>query len=90
MEEAFRTKVHDFEEEKKVKYVTSIERLAKEEGMCEGLLEGITCTLDERFGVAGSRLLRKVRALKDAEELRAFLRFLHKASTLQEVRDYLK
>lgn len=40
VEEAFRSDLHRFEEEKRMRYVTSIERLARKEGWQEGLEKG--------------------------------------------------
>jgi predicted transposase/invertase (TIGR01784 family) len=40
LEELFRAKVHQFEEERKMPYLTSIERLALDEGLKKGLEQG--------------------------------------------------
>ncbi|MCI0684635.1 MAG: hypothetical protein L0Y71_21270, partial [Gemmataceae bacterium] len=85
-----------YEEEQKMRYVTSIERIAlkeareegREEGR-EGILEGIEFLLEEKFGSRDRKLLSKVRSLGGVPELRRFLRFLKDAKTLEEVRSRL-
>ncbi len=97
LEEAFRRDVHIFEQEQHMEYMSSIERYGfkqgREEGIEEGerngLLEGIAIALDVKFGAAGTRLLKRVRILDDVEKLREFGKFLKKAKTVNEVRDYL-
>lgn len=41
LDERFKIELADFEREKKMRYVTSVERLAKEEGIQEGIQKGI-------------------------------------------------
>lgn len=62
----------------------------REEGREEGLLEGIAIYLEAKFGGAGMRLLPKVKALGGLKEIRKFSRFLNKAVTLGEVREYFE
>ena len=74
-------------------YVTSFERIGHErglkEGRIQGLQEGIELDLETRFGAAGSRLMRKVRPIKNAKQLRALAKALKKAATLEDVRALL-
>jgi predicted transposase YdaD len=41
LELEYKAKIHQLEEEKKVSYITSIERLSKEEGMQKGVVQGV-------------------------------------------------
>ncbi len=50
LEQEFRVEVHKIEEERRMRYVTSIERLAKEEGREEGKLAVLQRLLTRRFG----------------------------------------
>lgn len=92
----FETEFAEFEEESRMKYVSSIERAGydrgvqagRAEGRAEGLLESIALDLDLKFGAAGRRLMSKVRTIKSFAELRKFARFVKKAETLSEVRAY--
>ena len=74
-------------------YVTSIERLAKEEGQREGaraeLLRTIRTGLKDKFGSPGLRLMTKVRAVEELRRLRALARALMKAESLQDFRALL-
>ena len=78
-------------------YVTSIERMAREEGreegraegraegQREGLQQGIEITLELKFGEAGAELLPLVQAEQRVNVLRAVQRAIHTAETLGEV-----
>jgi len=59
------------------------------EGQSEGLLEGIEIVLETKFGVDGTKLLRKVKQLDGFTALRNFAKFLKRATTIAEVREYL-
>ncbi|MCI0381278.1 MAG: hypothetical protein L0215_27145 [Gemmataceae bacterium] len=85
LDEALRTEIHEFEEEQKMPYITSIERLAKK----EGILEGIELAMEMRFGSSGRKLLPKVRALGSVDEVRRFARFLKNAKSIEQVRSRL-
>jgi hypothetical protein len=94
LQEAFRTDVFHYEEQKQMRYITSIERLAlkegREEGLREGLREGIALDLDAKFGPRARKLLPKVRELQDLTALRALARALKTATTLDEARKHLQ
>jgi hypothetical protein len=96
LNELFREEVHRFEEERKMPYVTSIERLAREEGRQQGLQEGMEALrkgilelLKSKFPRAGSMYARKVRAESDIERLQAILIAVGRAETLDDVRAVL-
>jgi hypothetical protein len=94
LEQRFREVIDRFEEERRMPYVTSIERLAREQGLEEGgrkaWVEAITQVLETRFGAAGKRLAPKVRALTELDKLQALNRVALTAETLDEVKAQLR
>jgi hypothetical protein len=94
LEQRFHEEIERFEEERRMPYVTSIERLALQRGLEEGgrkvLVEEITQALETRFGAAGKRLVPKVRALTALDKLRALNRVAWAAETLEEVKAQLR
>ena len=101
LQDGFRQKLHKFEEERHMPYITSVERLAKKEGRQQGRREGrqegaraellgtIRAGLKDKFGGAGVRLMVKVRAIGELPRLRMLARVLIKAESLQAFRDLL-
>jgi hypothetical protein len=79
-----------FEEERNMPYVTSVERLAKEEGReerrREGLLEDITIMLEAKIAEIDKQLLEDIRAVTDLRQPRKLGRVLQKAKTAVEAR----
>jgi hypothetical protein len=94
LQDGFRKELHEFEEERHMPYVTSIERLAREEGREEGareeLLATIQTTLEDKFGAAGLYLMTKVRNIADLPRLRALNREIVKTDSLQTLHDSLE
>lgn len=92
LDEEFRAELHAFEKEESVPFVTSFERAGMkrgvEKGLRQGRIEAITLALDIKFGAAGRHLLAKVKEL-EIDKLKKLARFLKKAETLDEVREYL-
>jgi hypothetical protein len=82
MEDAFRRDIETIQKEAHMPYVTSIERSARREGQ----REGIESMLRHRFGDAGLKLMPEVHEIHDEEQLRAILKALETAASLDEVR----
>ena len=74
-------------------YVTSIERLAREEGRQEGRQEGIYETLalalEVKFGAEGVAFSEGIRSVKDIEILFPFLKDVLGGKSLDELRSSL-
>ena len=90
----FRQEHVQWEEEKKMPYVTTFERLAREEGKAEGkaeglregLLEAIGLGLRLRFGVEGVQCLPAIQQLVDIDVLRRIKEAILTAATLDDLR----
>jgi hypothetical protein len=91
LEQSFRIELERFEEARRMPYVTSIERLAREEGRQEGHQEGlvegyhgaILKLLELKFKKVGAKHARMVRAVHDVERLQALLSATNDAETLE-------
>ena len=89
LEQSFRTDLERFEEARRMPYVTSIERLAREEGHKEGVAEGLQIAilkvLEHKFKKLPAKHIRKVRSVREIDELSALLQAANDAETLDEV-----
>ncbi|MBI1830647.1 MAG: hypothetical protein HYR84_04265 [Planctomycetes bacterium] len=90
LHDQFLAEIHEFEKEATLPFIPSFERAAMKRGLTEGLLEGIALLMDMRFGARGRKLMPAIRTIADPDRLRKLARFLKKAETLDEVREYLK
>ena len=71
-----------------MRYVTSIERLAKVEGR-QYLLNALSFALELKFGEAGLALAEDLKTVPDMEQLSAILEQIRSAMTVAEVREKL-
>ena len=78
----FRQDLDKIQEERRMPYVTSIERLARGEGLCLG----IESLLRVRFGDEGLKLMPEIREIYEDEKVEAILKALETATTPEEVR----
>ncbi len=60
MKESFRQRIEELEQGSKMKYVTSIERLGRQEGHQEGQREIVLALLEEKFGPLDAPIRRLV------------------------------
>ncbi len=60
MKESFRQRIEELEQGSKMKYVTSIERLGRQEGHQEGQREIVLALFEEKFGPPDAPILRLV------------------------------
>src|SRR5207302_548484 len=94
LERAFRAELQSWEEERMKPYVTSIERLGREDGLKEGiqrgLEQGLLDVLEVRFGEVPPAVGEAIRAITDPARLRALNRGAATASSLAEFAAALK
>jgi len=98
LEERFIMELTQFEEVKKMPYVTNVERMAQERGEERGrregeergrretLLETIATGLEARFGPEGLELLTAVQQVQDIGVLRALHKAMWTGATLDDLR----
>jgi hypothetical protein len=100
LEQSFRTEFARFEEARGMPYVTSIERLAREEGRQEGRQEGLQKGLHKgvaegfqaailellkfKFKKVSAKHTRMVRSVHEVKRLQAVLRAASEANTVDE------
>jgi hypothetical protein len=78
----FHQEMDRFQEERRMPYITSLERL----GLADGRREGIEAMLRIRFGEEGIKLMPEINEIYDEEQLDVILKALETAASPVEVR----
>jgi hypothetical protein len=94
LEDEFWREVGQYEEERRMPYITSVERIGirkgreqgRQEGMREGLLAAIELILEQKLGSEESDLLPDISEIEDVEQLKAIIAGLQTVNTLEDVR----
>ena len=97
LEQDFWREVIQLQEDRRMPYITSIERLATQKGIKQGieqslqqmrqiLWESIELGLELKFGSEGLEILPEISEIQDVEQLRAILVGLKTMNTLTELR----
>jgi hypothetical protein len=73
-EQEFKKEIQRFEEEKQVAYITSVERIARQEGIIQQRREDIIEVLEVRFSELPSALVEKINQIEDPDLLKTLLR----------------
>jgi len=71
---SFKTVVRSYEETNRMRYVTSIERLAKEEGIIENARESVIEVLETRFGEVPSAIVETINGIEEPSILKTLLK----------------
>lgn len=87
LENSFWEEVTEYEENKKMPYVTSVEQRGIQKGIREGILEGIEALLEVKFGAESNKLLPEISQIQDVDVLRAILAGVKTKNTLEEIRE---
>jgi hypothetical protein len=82
LEKEFWYEIKQYEEEGRMRYVTSVERI----GFKKGLKEGIELGLDLKFGDEGLLLMPKINEIEDLSILEAIKSGIKTAKTIDELR----
>ncbi|BAY28830.1 hypothetical protein NIES2107_06620 [Nostoc carneum NIES-2107] len=71
---SFKTEVRNYEETNRMRYVTSIERLAKEEGIVENARESVIEVLETRFGEVPNVIVEAINTIEEPSVLKTLLK----------------
>jgi hypothetical protein len=82
LDRMFWQEIHEYQEEKRMPFITTPERL----GRIDGFLEALEPYLEEKLGAAGLQLMPEIRQITDIEVLRAVLQALKKGAGPDELR----
>jgi hypothetical protein len=106
LEEKLTIEISRLKEEKKLKYISSIERKGIEQGIEKGIeqgiekgieqgiekgiTQGIELTLENKFGVEALKELPLIQKIKNVETLRSILKIAISAQSLEEFRQIIR
>ena len=82
----FWDEVKQIQEERKMPFITTPERIGREDGPREGLLKAVALGLKLKFGAEGQQLFAGVSQEKDVTRLQAIYDAIEGAATLEDVR----
>jgi hypothetical protein len=82
LDELFWQDIHQYEEQKRMPFLTTPERL----GRIKGLLPGIEVSLELKYGAAGLQLLPEIKEITDVATLEAVLQAIKTAANPEELR----
>ncbi len=86
LEQEFQQELSQYEEERRMPYITSVERRGIQKGRQQGLLKGIELGLRLKFGSEGLGILPEISELQDVNLLEAIVSGLETVSTVDELR----
>src|SRR5262245_47840171 len=89
LEDSFWRDVKEYEETKRMPYITSVQRIGREEGRLLGLMEAIESDLADKFGAPDPALMDEIRKITKPNTLKAFLKAVGAANSVQELRAFL-
>jgi cytochrome c556 len=86
---AFWEDIQAFEEEKKMKYVSSVEKIGKKQGRIEGKWEAIELGLFLKFGDRGTHLMPIIREITDVNRLNMIKEIVKTSNALDDIQTLL-
>jgi hypothetical protein len=85
LEITFKDEIYQFEEDRKMPYVTSIERLAREDEQLKTLKRGIKIGLEHRFGTQSPAIVANVESIDDLDLLWTIQQKLLSSAPTEEI-----
>jgi hypothetical protein len=105
-EQEFKKEIQRFEEENQMPYITSVERIARMEGISQGISEGISQgiaegilqqrredvleVLEVRFGEVPTEMSQKINGIEDPEVLKTLHREAIAIESVEQFGGYLE
>ncbi|MGK7947100.1 MAG: transposase [Microcystaceae cyanobacterium] len=89
-EQNFKQEIQRYEEDLQMPYVTSFERIARQEGIVQNGREAILEVLEVRFSSFPNELAEKINQLEDTEQLKTLHREAITVGSLAEFQEYLE
>lgn len=93
LEQEFWQEIRNFEESRRMQYITSVERIGFQKGIEQSqnqikqvLLKSISLGLKLKFGEMGQNLLAEIEAIQDSSVLETILEAIDTASTVSQLR----
>jgi hypothetical protein len=90
LKNSFWQEVTQYEEEKRMPYITSVERRGIEQGIGQGkrqvLIESLQVCLELKFGSEGLTILPEIAQIQNVEILSAILARLKTVNSIEELR----
>jgi hypothetical protein len=86
---SFKQELRSYEEVERMRYVTSIERLAKEEGMLETLKQNVIKILQTRFGVVPEPVVEVINGIDNMSMLETLFTSAITISSIEEFQQVL-
>jgi hypothetical protein len=89
-EQQFLREIQRFEEENQMPYITSVERLARQEGIIQKGREDVLEVLEVRFGEVPPQIVQKVNFIEDPATLKTLLREAIAIGAIEQFAEYLE
>jgi len=82
--------LNEFQEEKKMPYISSVEKAAMEKGIKEGLLKAIELGLKLKFGVEGLKIYPEIKKIEDVDMLETITKAIETGENIDEIEKVYK
>jgi hypothetical protein len=89
LEQEFQQELNQYEEEKRMPYITSVERMGMEKGMIQKARESVIDALEIRFENVPSELVDEISQVKDTSLLKNLHRQAITLDSISDFQDYL-
>ena len=90
----FHEEIIKYEEERKMPYITTAERIGIEkgikQGIKEGLLKGVKLGLELKFGTEGLKIYPEIEEIDDVDVLEAISEAIRSAKNIEEIKEIYK